>query len=471
MDNAVAFPVQSGLRQEQAKEQLVPETEPDIRPAAMDADIERSYLRKLQGRLIPFLAVLYVFCLLDRGNLSIASLTMQADLRFSDTVYGLGAGMFFIGYFIFEVPSNLIMEKVGARKWIARIMFTWGLVSAAMLFVHTPLSLYVLRFLLGVAEAGFYPGVLLYLTYWVPANARARVMARFLALNAILGLFGGPLGGLLLKLDGWHGLAGWQWLFLIEGIPSVLLAFVVWRVLPNTPNEASWLTNAEKAWLADHLAEDSRTQVRVQHLSWKVALSDSRIRYLCLIFICTSTAGNAVGFFGPQLLKARSMGLWSDSFIATIGIIPAIIGAIAINVAAHYSDKTGNRRPFVVLGYFIASVGFLICVHAPTAWLVIFAFCVNALGERIGAGSYWAVATNLMGAKAAAGGLAFINSVGNLGGFFGPLLMGELKTRSGGGFTWGLYLATGLMLLASLLSFVAFRTTGPRVPERLVKDG
>ncbi len=459
------------MAEPQPRPQTVSDIPPREQPDAPDTltpdpEIERGYLRKLQGRLIPFLALLYVFCLLDRGNLSIASLTMQTDLNLSDRVYGLGAGMFFIGYFIFEVPSNLIMERVGARKWIARIMFTWGLVSAAMMFVRTPLSLYVLRFLLGLAEAGFYPGMLLYLTYWVPANARARVMARFLALSAILGLFGGPLGGLLLKMNGVGGLTGWQWLFLLEGIPSVLLAFVVWHTLPDKPNDAKWLTPAEKDWLAKSLARDARTQTQVQHLSWKVALSDPRIRYLCLIFICTSTAGNAVGFFGPQLIKARSMGLWSDSFISTILTIPAIVGAVAMNVAAGYSDKTGNRRPFVVLGYFIAALGFLMCVHSPVAGMVIFALSFTALGERVGAGSYWAVATNLMGAKAAAGGLAFINSVGNLGGFFGPLLMGELKTRSNGGYTWGLYLATGLMFVASLLAFVAFRRTDPAPVER-----
>ena len=439
--------------------------------AALDAaaanpepsEIERGYLRKLLGRLIPFLAILYVFCLLDRGNLSIAALTMQQDLRFSDTVYGLGAGLFFVGYFLFEVPSNLIMERVGARRWIARIMFTWGAVSAAMLFVRTPLQFYVMRFLLGIAEAGFYPGILLYLTYWVPANARAQVIARFLALTAVLGLFGGPLGGLLLKLNGWHGLAGWQWLFLLEGIPSLLLSFVVLKVLPDTPAQASWLSTAEKDWLAAHIAQEAGSAQRIQHLTWRSMLSEPRILYLCLIFILTSTAGNAVGFFGPQLIKSRSGGLWSDSLVASVGIIPALVGAVAMNLAARHSDRTGRRRLHVVIGYGIASLGFLLCVNAPTAALVVFALALNALGERAGAGSYWAIATNLMGARAAAGGLAFINSVGNLGGFFGPVLMGEMKRRSNGGYEGGLYLAAGLMLLAACLSFVAFRT-----PARLL---
>jgi MFS family permease len=270
----------------------------DLETAA-PSETERSYLRKLLARLVPFLAILYVFCLLDRGNLSIAALTMQSALRFSDTVYGVGAGMFFLGYFFFEVPSNLILERVGARRWIARIMLTWGAISGAMLFVHNPISFYVLRFMLGVAEAGFYPGILLYMTYWVPANARARVIARFLALSAVLGLFGGPLGGLLLRLNGLHGLAGWQWLFLLEGMPSILLSVVVLRFLPDRPEQAGWLTPLEKSWLAGRLALDARREQRVEHFNWRTALADPRVMFLCLNFFVTATAGNAVGFFGP----------------------------------------------------------------------------------------------------------------------------------------------------------------------------
>lgn len=426
--------------------------------------LERAVVIKLMTRLIPFLAILYVFCLLDRGNVSIAALTMQRDLAFSDKVYGLGAGIFFIGYFLFEVPSNLIMERVGARKWIARIMVTWGVISAAMMFVSTPLSFYCMRFLLGLAEAGFYPGVLLYFTFWVPAKLRARVISRFLALTALLGLFGGPLGGLLLKLNGWHGLHGWQWLFLIEGIPSVLLSVAVLKFLPDSPRHAIWLTEPEKQWLANQLEHDSKTQKRVGHLNWRQALTEPRILHLCLIFIMTATAGNAIGFFGPQLLKARSSGLWSDSFVASVGIIPAIVGAISMALASAHSDRTGKRQHHVVLGYSIAACGFLLCAFMPTSWGVIVALSITALGERIAAGSYWAVTTNLLGARAAAGGLAFINSVGNLGGFIGPFLMGELKTRSGGAFGAGLSTAAGLMLCAALMALLTLKPPAPSQP-------
>ena len=425
--------------------------------------LERAVIKKIMTRLIPFLALLYVFCLLDRGNVSIAALTMQKDLSFSDKVYGMGAGIFFIGYFLFEVPSNLIMERVGARLWIARIMITWGVISAAMMFVKTPLQFYSMRFLLGVAEAGFYPGVLLYLTYWIPASYRATVMSRFLALTAFINIFGGPLGGQLLKLHGWHGLAGWQWLFLIEGIPSVLLSVAVLRFLSDSPQKAPWLTEPEKEWLANRLEHDAKTQQRVHHFDWRKALHEPRVRNLCLIFILTSTANNAIGFFTPQLIKARSEGLWSDTAVVTWGAIPGIVGAIAMMLAATHSDRTGKRRLHVTVGYGIASLGILLCALMPSAATLLVALSVKDLGERIAAGSYWAVTTNLLGARAAAGGLAFINSVGNLGGMIGPNLMGELKTRSGGAFGPGLFTAVGIMFTAAVLSYVMLKP--PPAPE------
>jgi ACS family tartrate transporter-like MFS transporter len=419
--------------------------------------MERTYVKKLLLHMVPFLAILYVFCMLDRTNVNFAALTMKQDLHLSDSAYGMGFGIFFIGYFLFEVPSNLIMEKIGARLWIARIMITWGAISACMMFVKTPLSFYTMRFLLGIAEAGFYPGVLLYLTYWVPANARAQIIARFLALTGILGLFGPPLGGLLLKMNGLYGLAGWQWLFLLEGIPSVLMGFVVFKVLPNKPDHASWLTSAEKLWITAKLERESQSAERVQHITWKVALTEPRILFLCLIFILISTGTNAVGSFSAQLIKSRSEGMWDDSFVATISVVPAIVGAIGMALAASHSDKTGNRRLHVVLGYFAAGIAFLLCIYLPTAVGLIFALSLNALGERIGSGSYWAVTTNLMGAKAAAGGLAFINSVGNLGGFFGPVIMGKLKDSNAGAYEPGIYLSAALMIVASIIAFQALQ--------------
>lgn len=411
---------------------------------------EQVIVSKVSRRLLPFLAILYVFCLIDRTNVSIATLQMQPALGFSNEVYGTGAGIFFLGYFLFEVPSNLIMERVGARLWIARIMITWGAISCAMMFVHTPMSFYVLRFLLGIAEAGFFPGVVLYITYWIPATSRARAMARFLALTAILGLFSNPLGALLLQMNGWLGLGGWQWLFLIEGIPSIFLAFAVFAILPDRPARAHWLTDEEKRWLEVRLASEADHEHCVKHLTLRTALTEPRILQLCLVFILSSTAGNAVGFFAPKLLKAVSHGAWSDSRVALMMVVPAIVGAAAMLLASAHSDRTGRRTQHVLVGYLIAATGFFLCTFAPVPGLIILALAVQALGERIGAGSYWALTTNLLGAGAAAGGIAMINSIGNLGGFFGPKLMGWLLDRTGS-YAAGLYTAAALMVCAAIL--------------------
>ena len=415
-------------------------------------EYEASAVRKALTRLVPFLAFLYMFNILDRGNVSVAALTMQKDLNFSDVVYSFGAGIFFIGYFIFEVPSNLIMQKVGARRWICRIMLSWGVVSTCMMFVRSPFSFYALRFLLGVAEAGFFPGIILYLTYWFPCGVRAQVMARFLALSSVLGLFGGPLGGAILTLKGIGGLAGWQWLFVVEGVPSVLLGFVVLKFLPDGPAQSNWLLPEEKQALSERLAEDAKQTGRVEHLSVRVALSNPKIRLMCAIFILSSTAGNAVGFFGPKLIQLRSGGLWSDAYVSTIGVIPAIVGAAAMVLAAKHSDRTGRRRRHVAAGYMVAGLGFALCVYAHNAPLTLAALSLNALGERAAAGSYWALTSTMMGTRAAAGGIAFINSVGNLGGFFGPIIMGKLLLWNGGNYAMGLYVAGGLFLLGGVLS-------------------
>jgi ACS family tartrate transporter-like MFS transporter len=329
-----------------------------------------------------------------------------------------------------------------------------------MMFVHAPSSFYTLRFLLGVAEAGFYPGIILYFTYWIPSHLRAQIIARFLAISGIVGLAGAPLGSILLGMHGTLGLAGWQWLFLLEGVPSVILGFLVFAILPNGPKDAKWLTDEEKEWIADSLEEEAKHRDCVQHMSFRVALTDPRIIHVVLIFIITSTAGNAVGFFGPELVKARSGGLWSDGRVALLTGIPAVVGAIAMALAASHSDRSGRRSHHIALGYFTAGLAFFGLVTAPTAPLTLFAMSINTLGERVAAGSYWAVTTNLMGARAAAGGIAFINSVGNLGGFIGPFLMGELKQRSGGGYTAGLYTAAALFIVAAVLS--AFLRREPR---------
>jgi ACS family tartrate transporter-like MFS transporter len=423
-----------------------------------DQEIEKAVCNKVMLRLVPFLALLYTFNILDRGNVTIAALTMKPDLGFTDQVYGLGVGLFFIGYFLVEVPSNLIMERVGARRWIARIMISWGLVSACMMFVRNAPMFYAMRFLLGVAEAGFYPGIILYMTYWFPATVRARALARFIALTAILGLVGGPLGGLLLKMEGIGGLHGWQWLFLIEAMPSILFGFVVWKVLPDGPAQASWVTPEERDWIIERLHRESQGKHRVQHMSFKVAFSDPRILHLCALFFLVATAGNGIGSFVPQILKHRST--WTDSYIATILIIPALVGAIAMQFASAASDRRRERRLFVIIGYAVGGIGFVLAVLVQSPLWTIFALSINAMGERSGAGPYWALTTNLMGGRAAAGGIAFINSVGNLGGFVGPYMMGWIIQRNGGDYTVGMWVMCSFMFVASLLGVFLKRQAG-----------
>jgi MFS transporter, ACS family, tartrate transporter len=427
-------------------------------------ELEKSVVSKVLRYLIPLLAVFYMFNLLDRGNIGIAALTMKDDLGFDDRVYGLGAGIFFIGYFLFEIPSNIIMEKVGARLWIARIMFTWGIVSTSMMFVNSPTALYVLRFLLGVAEAGFFPGIILYLTYWIPAAIRGKVLGRFLAVTGILGLLGGPIGGVLLKLDGIWGLQGWQWLFLIEGLPSILGTFFVLKFLPDGPRQAKWLSEDEKAYITAKLDAENKNTTRLQHLSLKQGLSDSRLVKMCLIFLLAGTAGNAVGSFFPQILKAQSGGAWSDSFIATVTAFPALMGAIAMVIATMHSDKSGKRKAHVIGGYSVAALGFVALIVAPTAGFMILAMTLNNMGERSAAGSYWTLTTNLLGPRAAAAGIALINSVGNLGGFFGPYLMGEILFRTNKNYDLGIGMGVAFIGCAVIVACM-LRPTSEKVEE------
>lgn len=424
----------------------------------LDQETEQVVVRKVITRLVPFLALLYAFNILDRTNVTIAALQMKQSLHFSDGVYGLGVGIFFIGYFVFEVPSNLIMEKVGARRWIARIMITWGAISASMMFIKSPLSFYAFRFLLGVAEAGFYPGIILYLTYFVPMTARAKVISRFLSVTALVGLIGAPLGGALLKMHGVMGLEGWQWLFLLEGLPSFFLGFGVLIWLPNMPANAKWLSREEVEWLeARHKLEEDNS-LRVKHISPLVFLRDPRVVVICLIFIISSTGGNGIGAFVPQMLKTRAAGMWSDSFVATVTVIPGLVGALAMVLASGHSDRTGKRRQHIFAGYVLGGLAYLACsFFSQSAAITLAWLAVNSLGERIAASSYWALSTNLLGARAIAGGIAFINSVGNLGGFFGPVLMARIKGSDNGGYTLGLYFAMTCYIIAGSLAFLLRR--------------
>ncbi|MBC8138517.1 MAG: MFS transporter [Fibrella sp.] len=414
--------------------------------------MERNVLGKVAKRLIPFIAILYAFNILDRTNIGIASLTMKPDLGFSDLVYGTGAGMFFIGYFFFEAPSNLILEKVGARLWIARIMFTWGAISAGMMFVTTDFWFYTMRFLLGVAEAGFYPGMILYLTYWFPTAQRAQAVARFVAVSAVVGVVGGPISGALLGLNGIGGLKGWQWLFLLEGIPSCLLGFAVLYYMTDRPEKAHWLSDSERGWLIGRLAQEREHRDKQHGLSLWQALKSPAILHFCAIFFLYVSAGYGLGFFTPQIFKALTK--WDSQTISFVVALPGLAGAFAMILSAAHSDRTCERKYHVAFGAALGAVGIAIAALSGNPYLTIAALVVFSIGSGICQGPFWAMPTSMLSGAAAAGGIAFINSVGNLGGFAGPFAMGWLKDATGS-YQVGLFVLAGMMLGAALLAAAA----------------
>src|SRR5712692_8841689 len=288
--------------------------------------MERVVLGKVTRRLIPFLFMLYIFNFLDRTNVSVAALTMKPDLRFSDEVYGTGAGIFFLGYFFLEVPSNLILQRMGARIWMARIMVTWGMISSAMLFVRSPASFYTMRFLLGVAEAGFFPGMIFFLTQWFPAAERAKALSRFMLASSLAGVVGGPFSGALLKLNGVAGLKGWQWIFLAEGLPSVLLGVVTLLYLTDRPAEAKWLSDEERAWLTERIQREQAH--RQQHYDFTLgqAFGRPQILLLCAVYLCNALCNYGVTLWTPLILKSRAAG-WSVAYISRTTSIPSLIAA------------------------------------------------------------------------------------------------------------------------------------------------
>lgn len=403
--------------------------------------IEKLYAR-VGKRLLPFLFLCYVVAYLDRVNVGFAKLQMQADLQLSDTVYGFGAGIFFIGYFLFEVPANLLMLRVGARRWIARIMASWGLVSAAMLFTRSPTSFYLLRFLLGVAEAGFFPGVILYLTYWYPAQRRARIVAIFMSGVAVAGVAGGPLSGWIMShFDGRHGLAGWQWLFLLEGLPAVALGVLALAFLDDGIDDAAWLDDGEKALLKDELARDgeARAQWTLRHV-----FGSSRVWILALVYFLLVMGLYGVGFWLPQLI--RNTGVQDVLDIGLLTAIPYGVAALLMIAVARHSDRRGERRWHVALAAFTGAAALLASTHyANHPMLALAALSVATAGILSTFPVFWSIPTAMLGGPAAAAGLAMINSLGNLAGFVSPYLVGAIKDATHS-------TANAMLLLAASLS-------------------
>jgi len=383
---------------------------------------------KLTRRLIPFMFLLYIVAYLDRINVGFAALQLNQALNFDPEVFGLGAGIFFIGYFIFEIPSNLIMERVGARIWMARILVTWGIISSATMFVNGVFTFYVLRFLLGIAEAGFFPGMILYLTYWFPAEARGRAVARFMTATAIAGVIGGPVSGILLRMDRIAGLAGWQWLFLIEGIPAIILGFVAFVYLPDGPERAAWLSAEEKDWIVSRLRDERLAKRHHGHETVREALGSSRIWTLALIYFAVIISFYGISLWLPQIIRSFS-GL-SDLGVGFVSAIPWIAASFGMVVIGRSSDRTGERRWHVAMSAFVGAAGLVAAglLDVPTAQLA--ALSLAAVGIWGTLGPFWAMSSESLSGTGAAAGIALINSIGNLGGFLGPYLVGLVRSRT-----------------------------------------
>jgi MFS transporter, ACS family, tartrate transporter len=396
-----------------------------------ESALERATLRAVSRRLIPFLFVLYVVSFLDRWNFAFAPLGgMNRDVGLSPAAYGFGAGIFFISYSFFEVPSNLILARTGARLWIARIMITWGLIAAGMMFVRGPLSFYLLRFLLGVAEAGFLPGIIFYLSEWFPADVRARTIARFMTAIPVSVVIGGPISGALLGLGGRLGLTGWQWLFLLEGLPAVVLGVAVLRYLPDRPEDAAWLAPEQLRWLAERLAIERDGCIERHGFGVLRALSNGVVWQLGLLAFLSAGFGTyALGLWLPQIVRGFS-GL-SNLQVGFVSAVPNLAGAIAMVIFAAHSDRSGERCLHIAAASVVAAVGFLGCALVKSPVFAVVFLSITAAGLLSTLGPFWPLPSKFLTGAAAAGGIALINSVANLGGFAGPYAIGLLNSVSG----------------------------------------
>jgi ACS family tartrate transporter-like MFS transporter len=398
-----------------------------VTPDPQLAPLRDSALRKISFRLIPFLFVLYVVAWLDRVNVGFAALQMNGDLHFSETAFGLGSGVFFLGYCIFEIPSNLILARVGARLWISRIMITWGVISASMMFVRTPALFCLLRFLLGAAEAGFFPGVIYYLSDWYPGDRRARAIATFMTAVPVTGLVGGPVSGALLNLGGLYGLAGWQWLFLAEGIPAVLLGVIVLIYLTDHPRQASWLTPAERQAIIAELEQEQNAALNQQ--SVRAALTSPLIWLLGIIFLLAAIGFYGYSFWSPLVIKSLTGATTLGVGWVTAGIAAATIVFMLLN--GRHSDCSRERSSHVAIALLIMSIGFFLCPFIPSPALAITALALVPIGHCASYGPFWSIPTEFLSGRAAAAGTALVVTIANVGGFAGPALIGYLKNRTG----------------------------------------
>ena len=418
--------------------------------------IERRTIAKVSWRLLPLVALAYCIAYIDRSNISFAALTMNQDLGFSAYIYGWGAGIFFFGYFLFEIPSNLILEKVGARVWIARIMITWGIISGLTAFVTGPTSFLIIRFLLGAAEAGFFPGMILYFTYWFPAEYRGRVISTLFVAQPLANALASIVSAAILEMDGILGIKGWQWIFIIEAVPAVLLGLVVFRAMTDKPARADWLAEDERNWLQGRIDQECRQVESAGRLTLMRALSDPRVVVLSLIYLSSVTANYGIVFFMPQIVKG--IGL-SNMMTGVASSVPYIIGTLGLIAWGWSSDRNQERRWHLIAASTLGALGLAFAAWSGASYWALLGMSAATMGIYGSRAAFWPMPSIFLTGTAAAGAIALINATGNLGGYIGPFIVGWIKdsTKS---FEAGLYFLAACSLMAAIIAFFAARAAG-----------
>jgi ACS family tartrate transporter-like MFS transporter len=425
-------------------------------PAVAPGAIEATAIRKLRRRIIPFVFVLFVIAFIDRINIGFAALTMNKELAVTSQQYGLIAGIFFFGYFIFEIPSNLLLHKVGARVWIARILVSWGIVAMLTGFVQTVFHLYVLRFLLGVAEAGYFPGIVLYLTYWFRQQRLAHAIALLVAANPIANIVGAPLSGVILDRIHWFGLSSWRWLLILEGIPAVVGGILTYFLLPGRPAEARFLTGEEKDWIRAELASEEQQKLTTARITVGRALVHGRVWHLTAIYFMAMVASYSMIFWMPQFMKALSSE-YSNTTVGMLVMIPYLVGLAAMILVGRSSDRSLERHyhtavPLLIGAIFLTLLG---TNNTASVFSSLIFWCFAAAGIYSLFGPFWSLPNEFLSGFSAAAGIALINSIGNLGSFVGPYVMGAINKRTGS-FHGGLIFA-GVSLFVSAILMLLLR--------------
>ncbi|WP_310632708.1 MFS transporter [Paraburkholderia sp.] len=427
------------------------------------AALEQRTLRKVVWRLVPFLMICYLLAFIDRGNVGMASLQMNHDLGLTARVFGFGSSLFFVSYFFFEVPSNMALQRYGARLWIARIMITWGLISAATALVSTPTAFYALRFLLGAAEAGFFPGVLLYLSYWVPARYGARIIATFMVAIPAASFIGSPISAALLQMDGFAGLRGWQWLFILEGIPTVLLGFVCLALLTNKPAEARWLDDDERQWLTAEIAGEARAPAKVASMPLTKLFRNRYVLCLALVDVCASGAGSTLSVWQPQLLKSYGLSVMETGLLNSV---PYALASVLMVWWGRRSDRRQERRWHTVIPMLFIGLGLFGTSLSGSLVPTMMMLCAVLVGAYAFKGPFWALASSMLSNTTAAAGLATINAIANLlGGGLMVNVYGWVKEATG---SYALALMPlGILTLVSVLTLLLLSRTSRRVENKI----